>query len=193
MPNYQHGKIYKMVSLVDDYFYIGATTIRLSQRRAQHKNESNRYLDRAMCAHFNNIGWNNCRIVLLENYPCESKEELMKKGFEYIQANNCDKLLNIQKYIGKRCEHNREASKCKECGGSQICSHNREKRQCKEYGGNGICEHNCRKSGCKKCNGEKYCCYECEKSFSSSCSLTKHEQSKIHKDTYNVMFEECFG
>ena len=32
----------------------------------------------------------------------------------------------------KRCEHGREPSRCKECGGSGICEHGRQRRQCKD-------------------------------------------------------------
>ena len=50
------------------------------------------------------------------------------------------------------CEHSRQKSKCKKCGGSQICEHNRQKSQCKDCGGSEICEHNRRKSQCKDCD-----------------------------------------
>ena len=49
------------------------------------------------------------------------------------------------------CEHNRQRSRCKECGGSQICEHNRRRSQCKECGGGSICEHNRVRSKCKDC------------------------------------------
>ena len=33
------------------------------------------------------------------------------------------------------CEHDRQRSKCKECGGSSICEHGRQRNTCKECGG----------------------------------------------------------
>ena len=39
------------------------------------------------------------------------------------------------------CEHGRNRSKCKECGGASICEHRRERSQCKECGGSQICIH----------------------------------------------------
>ena len=39
------------------------------------------------------------------------------------------------------CEHGREKSYCKECGGSGICPHGRNKRYCKDCGGSQICAH----------------------------------------------------
>ena len=34
-----------------------------------------------------------------------------------------------------KCPHQRERSKCKECGGSGICPHQRQRSRCKECGG----------------------------------------------------------
>ena len=49
------------------------------------------------------------------------------------------------------CEHGRQKSRCKECGGSGICEHGRQKSQCKECGGSSICEHGRQKRQCKEC------------------------------------------
>jgi len=51
------------------------------------------------------------------------------------------------------CEHQRERSRCKDCGGSSICEHQRERSKCKDCGGSSICEHQRRKSECKDCGG----------------------------------------
>ncbi len=41
-----------------------------------------------------------------------------------------------------KCEHGRQRSTCKACGGRGICSHGRVKGKCKECGGAGsICVH----------------------------------------------------
>ena len=55
--------------------------------------------------------------------------------------------LSCKESVG-HCEHGRERSKCKECGGSQICEHGRE-HSCKECGGSQICEHGRIRSRCK--------------------------------------------
>ena len=64
------------------------------------------------------------------------------KGKKYLFKNN----VVIWDGTRLKCEHNRERSKCKECGGASICEHQREKSQCKECGGASICEHNKRRS-----------------------------------------------
>ena len=38
----------------------------------------------------------------------------------------------------KKCEHNRQRSQCKECGGASICQHARRRSECKECGGASI-------------------------------------------------------
>ena len=49
------------------------------------------------------------------------------------------------------CEHGRQRSQCKECGGSEICEHGRRRSECKECGGSQICEHGRHRSKCKEC------------------------------------------
>ena len=39
------------------------------------------------------------------------------------------------------CEHGRERSRCKECGGVGVCEHGRRRSFCKDCGGMGLCEH----------------------------------------------------
>ena len=57
------------------------------------------------------------------------------------------------------CEHKRQKSQCKECGGSGVCEHNRVKHKCKDCGGSssGLCEHKRQKSRCKDCGGSGLC------------------------------------
>ena len=56
-----------------------------------------------------------------------------------------------------KCEHDRQKSRCKDCGGGSICEHGREKYNCKECGGSRFCEHGRQKSYCKKCGGTQLC------------------------------------
>ena len=57
----------------------------------------------------------------------------------------------------KRCEHGRDRSQCKDCGGSGICEHGRRRYVCKECGGKGICEHGRKRTQCKECGGGSIC------------------------------------
>ena len=90
---YSKAKIYKLVNNVDDKIYVGSTTCSLAQRKAGHKTDAKRALKRPVCKHFNEIGWTNVEIVLLENYACTSLAELTARERKWI-----DKLkpvLNI--------------------------------------------------------------------------------------------------
>ena len=96
MPNYQNGKIYQLC--YNDFFYIGSTTLLLCKRYSNHIQDSKRNPNQKCYAFFNNNGWDNVKIVLLENYKCNSREELVAKEDEYIRKNlNNPKCLNIRK------------------------------------------------------------------------------------------------
>ena len=42
MPNYQNGKIYKLVSNISNDIYIGSTVNKLSHRLNKHKSKANK-------------------------------------------------------------------------------------------------------------------------------------------------------
>ena len=79
------------------------------------------------------------------------------------------------------CIHNRQKSRCKECGGASICIHNRQKSECKECGGSSICIHNRIKSRCKECGGASICIHNRIKSTCKECggsSICIHNRRK---------------
>ncbi len=103
MVNYSKGKIY-MIEPICEYdegdVYIGSTTKKyLSDRMSQHRLDfkSNKVRSSIL---FNKYGVENCKIVLVENYPCDSKEELIAKEAEYIRKLKC-----INKVIPDRNRH----------------------------------------------------------------------------------------
>ena len=57
----------------------------------------------------------------------------------------------------KKCEHGRQRSKCKDCGGCGICEHGHVRTRCKECGGGSICEHGRFRNVCKECGGSSIC------------------------------------
>ena len=98
MPDYSLGKIYMVYPKVeepdDGDVYYGSTTETLGRRMAKHRYQS-------YCKIlFDKYGVENCFIELVEEYPCETKEQLNRKEGEYIRANKC-----INKYIaGRTCK-----------------------------------------------------------------------------------------
>ena len=80
-----------------------------------------------------------------------------------------------------KCEHNKQKSRCKYCGGSSICEHGKIKSYCKECGGSQICEHNKQKTKCKECDGSSICEHEKIKSYCKECGgsqICKHNRFK---------------
>lgn len=79
------GKIYKLTSSVDNYFYIGSTTRSLDIRFQEHKKQSKIACIKAY-DHFNSIGWENITIQLIQSITCVTKSELIQKEAELIFA-----------------------------------------------------------------------------------------------------------
>jgi hypothetical protein len=100
MPNYQNGKIYKLVSFQTDKIYIGSTCQNLSMRKAEHKKKYKLFLTGKYhnISSFELIKLGDVDIILLENCPCENKEQLHKRERYFIETlNNC-----VNKHIPTR-------------------------------------------------------------------------------------------
>jgi hypothetical protein len=52
-----------------------------------------------------------------------------------------------------KCQHGRQKSQCKDCGGKGRCLHGRRKDRCKDCG-TGYCVHRRRKGRCNDCSAE---------------------------------------
>jgi hypothetical protein len=93
MPNFENGKIYKLFSKnQSDKVYIGSTCSTLERRKQGHKNNYKSYLNNKYCyvSSFDIIHFDDADIVLIENYPCNSKDELHKRERYYIENTaNC--------------------------------------------------------------------------------------------------------
>jgi hypothetical protein len=92
MPDYQQGKIYKIYSHSNpDKIYIGSTCLRLCDRMRTHRYSYYNNQTKIATSHliFEEFGVENCLIELLENYPCNSKDELNAREGHYIRTLNC--------------------------------------------------------------------------------------------------------
>ena len=90
----------------------------------------------------------------------------MNKIILYIENNSSEEKI---KKKSKYCEHGKQKSYCKECGGSAICEHGKFKKICKECRGSGICEHGKIKQICKECDGSGICEHGKQKSYCKEC------------------------
>ena len=91
MPDYQKGKIYKLWSPSQNLVYYGSTIQPLSQRISGHLKQFIRY-NKGTSNYVSSYLILECedyKIELVENYPCNNKQQLEKKEGEYIKNNEC--------------------------------------------------------------------------------------------------------
>ena len=85
--DYKNGRIYCIRNNITDDIYIGSTTQPLSKRMAWHRQDAKHKakMHYMLYSKFNEIGIDNFYIELLENYPCETLEQLRKREGEFIR------------------------------------------------------------------------------------------------------------
>ena len=87
MSNFQDGKIYKVINTVNSEIYVGSTTIDLDKRMIKHKCDAKQRPHLSKFYTFmNETGIDNFEIELIEDYPCETQEELRKREGKIIKA-----------------------------------------------------------------------------------------------------------
>jgi hypothetical protein len=93
MPNYQKGRIYKIVCNESGLIYIGSTVQGLAQRMAEHRHRfRNNILE---CSSRRVLENNNYTVTLLEKYPCNDIEELhTREQFHIDNTQNCINCKN---------------------------------------------------------------------------------------------------
>ena len=92
MPNYQLSKIYKIYSPSKNLVYIGSTTQALSQRLGEHLRNYKAYKNdntKTCFSSFIILDCDDYKIELVEEYPCNNRQQLCKKEGEYIKNIEC--------------------------------------------------------------------------------------------------------
>lgn len=91
---YETAKIYKLVDIGYTKCYIGSTIEPLSRRMTHHRSSYKNY--KAGKYHycssfilFDEYGIDCIKIELIEEYPCNNKEQLVKREGEYIRQEQC--------------------------------------------------------------------------------------------------------
>ena len=104
------GKIYQLVC-EDGYYYIGATRNELRKRLYEHKMDSENSLSR-MAKHINKLGWDKVKIVLIEDFPCSNREELLRRmnsiAYSKISDKYCLNFYNHVEYNKNYYQENKE-------------------------------------------------------------------------------------
>ena len=122
MPDYKKGQIYRLWSPHTDKFYIGSTCSPIAKRLYEHRNDYNRFLKG--CQYKTSIelfklGFDDVKIELIENYPCNSKTELERREGQLIREHKVN-LVNFLIPTRTKKEHyddNRDelCKKAREC------------------------------------------------------------------------------
>ena len=93
MPDYKKSKVYKLVNNLNDHFYIGSTVQPLHKRMGEHRSKHNKCMSK-------NIGVDlkECKIILVEAFECENRQELLQKEREYFDKYKVEGLNLVNRY-----------------------------------------------------------------------------------------------
>ena len=111
MVNYQLGKIYKIVDNTNGKIYIGSTCVPyLSTRLAGHTTHYNQFKKglRTNLTSFQIIENGDYDIVLLENHPCDDKNELHSRERFYVDSLECVNKQKPTQTHQQYCDANRD-------------------------------------------------------------------------------------
>ena len=97
MVNYKLGKIYRLECNETGLIYVGSTAEpTLAKRLTKHVGNYKHYLKgkARFCSSFNILANKNYVIILIEKYPCSSRDELVARERYYTNEIDC---VNIEK------------------------------------------------------------------------------------------------
>ena len=89
---YQRGKIYKLISNQTNDVYYGSTIEnKLSNRLSGHRSHYKDWIKNRFhyISSFEIVKYEDAKIILVENYPCNTKYELVAREQFYIDNNEC--------------------------------------------------------------------------------------------------------
>jgi len=121
MVNYQKSLIYKLcckdTRIKDEY--IGSTTCK-DRRKNQHKTTCNGEKNKCHNARVykfirENGGWNNWDMVVIEEYPCDNKIQLLQRERYWMEIRNSTLNTDIPISDMKKYYRNREKEKIRDC------------------------------------------------------------------------------
>ncbi len=111
MVNYGNGKIYKIVCNVTGLVYIGSTTQNLSKRLTSHKCDFGKWKknkSRGYISSYKVLENDNFDIILIEDYPCERKEQLIARERYWKEKTKCVNLRNPHRTEEQKIEQKHE-------------------------------------------------------------------------------------
>ena len=185
---YEKGKIYKITDIGYNKCYIGSTIQPLYKRFSHHR-DTFEYGGCSSAVIFKEYGKDNCKIELIEDYPCSNREQLKARKGYYVEKLKC-----VNKFIpggnksnwDKRSHHKHKEARNERC--RQHYETNREKilEQCKVYRENHREEKRekdkkYRENNRDKLNTQKLENILCECGcYSVRSSIARHRKSEKH-------------
>ena len=103
MPNYANAKIYQIISPNHPVPYIGSTTQPLSNRMTCHKKKGYNTSSRIV------LDAGDAYIELIEEYPCENREQLNRREGEVIRQRECVNRRVAGQTVSEWREANRQS------------------------------------------------------------------------------------
>ena len=190
---YQRGKIYCLRSHQTDLVYIGSTVQGLAERIGGHRKDYKVWLKHTnhYVSSFELIKYDDAYIELIENYPCNTKSELLRREGEIIrETKNCcnrriagrtvaewffDNKEKMTEYNTKYYQKNKEKHAER---GAKWYQENKEKVA--ECGAKWYQEN-------KEKLSEKVQC-DCGSEVTKKC-LTRHKRTKKHQSYLESLIE----
>jgi len=114
MSKYNNSRIYEIRCNKTNKIYYGSTIqYYLCDRLKQHKSNFKRWLkfDKGYCSSFEIIKNGDYKIILVENFECNSKDELRQREQFYIDNNDCINKISSYLTEEQKKEKHRERSK----------------------------------------------------------------------------------
>ena len=116
MFDYSKGKIYKLICNITGNIYIDSTIQSLEDRLIKHKKLLNKNPNNICSIEI--LKNNNYQIILIEDYPCETKKDLLIRERYYIDITDCinkrkpfvtneEKLENLREW-NKKTEYSKK-------------------------------------------------------------------------------------
>jgi len=191
MPIYFTGKIYAIKCNETDDVYIGSTIQTLKERLGKHRRDMKRWKDGKgrNITSFEIVQYDSCYIELLETYPCNSKEELLKKEKEYIESIECINKCRPFRTDEEKKEYDKEyAKEYREANKERVLQQHKEyyeanKEKVLQY------QKEYYEEKRKEKNKEKYTCV-CGSNIRKS-DRRKHERTKKHGDYIKELQENA--
>ena len=188
--SYENGKIYKIESSQGNKVYVGSTTKKyLSQRMDKHRDSYKQWKkgnEQGICTSsilFEEYGIENCQIILIENCPCNSKDEMRaREAFHIKSSEHC-----VNKVIPQRTPleyYNENKGAMNAISRSYYANHKEEHKEylerTKEHRHEqGNAYYHQHKDEYNKLRTTKITC-ECG-CIVSKCNLTNHKKTAKHE------------